>query len=723
MPETPYDADVVHVTDFRLPGGTTHSVAEEVRAQSEAGYRTHLVHAPSHLVGKAAGWSSNILEVSKLPGVSVSSERAHIRAKIVVFRHPSVVEQTPSTFRNIVADKVLVVANNPAANSAGKHWYTVSTVTRKLRALFGTEPIWAPIGPVVKQSIVEQGAEVHWTTDYWLNLLRLPRVHVPRQGFVDEVPVIGRHSRPQPAKWPANRDAILAAYPDSAAFKVEILGGAPAARSVLGGLPNSWSVVPFGGEEPTEFLKRIDFWVYFHHPEWREAYGRAIMEALSAGTVVILPRYLESTYGEAALYCEPAEVQQLVLDYYDDTEKFLKQSRRAQEFIKKLEPSIHEERLREMGISPGGPRPSATKAEPLSVCRTRRRVLFLTSNGAGMGHLTRLLSVATRLPEHAEPVFASLSTGVHIVGDYDIPYEYIGSSGAMGMEPKVWNRYSEQRFNLLLEDLEPDVLVFDGTWPYPGLRRAMSRHTMRKVWMRRAMWKPETTPKSLGWSAEFDLILEPGEFAHTYDAGPTIHRSEAVPIAPITLLSGDGVLSRGEARRQLGYDDEEKIVLVTLGAGNINDIGALQETLLEWFSAKAPDWRLVLTKPPIAQADGLHGVDTLQVYPLARYTRAFDFAVSATGYNAFHEWMVGGLPTIWVPNTATKTDDQLARARWAADAEMGFCVTEEQTEELEIALNAMTDHDTRTAMRDRLSDLNRTNGAVEAANLIGGEIV
>lgn len=723
MPETPYDADVVHITDFRLPGGTTHSVAEEVRAQSEAGYRTHLVHAPSHLVGKAAGWSSNILEVSKLPGVSVSSERAHIRAKMVIFRHPSVVEQTPSTFKNIVADKVLVVANNPAASSAGKHWYTVSTVTRKLRFLFDTEPIWAPIGPVVKQSIIEQGTEVHWTNDYWLNLLRLPRVHVPRQGFVDEVPVIGRHSRPQPAKWPSHRDEILAAYPDSHAFKVEILGGAPAARDVLGDLPNSWSVVPFGGEEPTEFLKRIDFWVYFHHPEWREAYGRAIMEALSAGTVVVLPRYLEGTYGEAALYCEPAEVQQLILDYYDDTEKFLKQSRRAQEFIKKLEPSIHEERLRGLGISPAGPRPSDTKTEPLRVGRTRRRVLFLTSNGAGMGHLTRLLSVATRLPEHAEPVFASLSTGVHIVGDYDIPYEYIGSSGAMGMEPKVWNRYSEQRFNLLLADLEPDVLVFDGTWPYPGLRRAMSRHSMRKVWMRRAMWKPETTPKSLGWSAEFDLILEPGEFAHAYDVGPTIHRSEAVPIAPITLLSGDGLLSRSEARRQLGYDDEEKIVLVTLGAGNINDIGALQETLLEWFSAKAPTWRLALTKPPIAQADGLHGVDTLQVYPLAQFTRAFDFAVSATGYNAFHEWMMGELPTIWVPNTATKTDDQLARARWAADEEMGFCVMEEQAEELEIALQAMTDRETRAAMRGRLSELNRTNGAVEAAKLIGGEIV
>lgn len=723
MPESAYDTDVVHITDFRLPGGTTHSLAEEVRAQAEAGYRTHLVHAPSHLVGKATGWSSNILEVSKLPGVRVSSERAHVRAKLVIFRHPSVAEQTPSTFKNIVADKVVIVANNAAADRSGEYRYDVAAVTKKLRGLFGVEPLWAPIGPVVSASIEEQSVEVERTNEYWLNLLRVDGVSPPRRGFVAHKPVIGRHSRPQPAKWPATRDELLAAYPATSDLHVEILGGARVAQDLLGSVPENWHVVPFGGEAPNDFLQRIDFWVYFHHPELREAYGRAIIEALASGAVVVLPEYLRETFGTAALYCEPSEVEGLVRKLYADVDAFLEQSRRGQEFVKTLDPSMHRERLQEMGITPSGSRSTAARAEPLRVGDKRQRVLFLTSNGAGMGHLTRLLSVATRLPEHAEPIFASLSTGVHIVGEYDIPYEYIGSSGAMGMEPKVWNRYSEQRFNLLFEDLEPDVLVFDGTWPYPGLRRAMSRHAMRKVWMRRAMWKPETTPKSLGWSAEFDLILEPGEFAGTYDAGPTTGRTEAVPIAPVTLLSGDSVLSRDEARRQLDYDPDEKIVLVTLGAGNINDIGALQETLLEWFSTEAPDWRVVLTKPPIAQADGLHGVDTLQVYPLAQYTRAFDFAVSATGYNAFHEWMAGELPTIWVPNTATKTDDQLARARWAADEGMGLCVTEDQTEELEHALQAMTDHETRTTMRHRLRELDKTNGAAEAASLVSGETV
>ncbi len=562
---------------------------------------------------------------------------------------------------------------------------------------------------------------IEWSDDYWLNLLPLPEEVAVRGTFVGDRPVIGRHSRPQAAKWPARAEDILSAYPEDDSVRVEVLGGASAAAKVLGRAPRSWNVVPFGGEAPWEFLKRIDFWVYFHHPDWREAFGRAVMEALASGAVVILPEYLRETYGDSAIYGEPGDVAKLVGSYYKNPDEFFEQSRKGQKFVQRFHPRLQHERLEALGVNPTASTEGYSFRVPPVGPERKRRILFVTSNGAGMGHLTRLLSVATRLPDEAEPVFASLSKAVDIVGRYGMPYEYVGSRDGLGMEANAWRKYSAERFEILLDEVQPDTLVFDGTWPYPSLREAFGKKGLHSVWMRRPMWKQGTTLRPLSWAPDFDAVIEPGELAADYDSGPTTTLSDAVKIAPITLLSENELMSREAARLELGYGPDDRVVLVTLGAGNINDIGSLQENVLAWFAAHAPDWRVVVTKPPIAYGESVQGVETLQVYPLAKYTRAFDFSVSAAGYNAFHEWTRGGLPTIWIPNDATRTDDQVARARWAQDNRMGICASDDAPEALYAALQRMTDASELAEMRMRLGTVDKTNGGSQAAKLLMGQ--
>lgn len=727
---TRHDTDIIVISDFRLPGGTTNSLAQEIRAQSGAGYRTHLIHAPSRLVGKVLPWSPSINSVLDLPHVTVASPRATLHAKLIIIRHPTVLESTGITFPNISADDVLMVANNAAQEVSGKSHYNVAGVDSKLRRLFGVRPWWAPIGPVVRRTIADQEPEIQMLPSDWLNLVDTGSLAPARTGFVADVPVIGRHSRPQAAKWPATSEEILDAYPDSDEYRVEVLGGAEVVADVVGRVPDRWRVIPFGGANPTDFLRGIDFWVYFHHHEMQEAYGRAAMEALAAGAVAILPHYLRATFGDAALYASPHEVKNLVSQYREDLPRFLDQSAKGQEFVEKLSPQLHAERLASMGVMPG------VRVEPVGDARSHedselepttpvlpregRRILFVTSNGAGMGHLTRLLAVATRLPQDAQAVFASLSTGVDIVERFDIPYEYIGSSGSMSMESGAWNRYAVKRFKQLLDAVDPDVFVFDGTWPYGGMKAALTGREIEKVWVRRPMWKADAPTTSLEASDFFDKVIEPGEFAAGYDPGPTTSMNDAETVAPVTLLSAEQVLNRVDARVELGYPQDQKVALVTLGAGNINDIGSLQENILSWFQAHAPQWRVVVTRPPIAHSEASDAVETLQVYPLARYTRAFDFAVSASGYNAFHEWMVGELPTLWVPNLATRTDDQYARARWAADLGLGGLLESEAPASVAEALLRMTDDQERRRMFANLTKLDKTNGAEAAARLLSG---
>jgi UDP-N-acetylglucosamine:LPS N-acetylglucosamine transferase len=54
-------------------------------------------------------------------------------------------------------------------------------------------------------------------------------------------------------------------------------------------------------------------------------------------------------------------------------------------------------------------------------------------------------------------------------------------------------------------------------------------------------------------------------------------------------------------------------------------------------------------------------------FPISRAIAAFDFSVSAAGYNTFHEVIAQGLPTIFVPNRHPSMDDQGARAEFAQD--------------------------------------------------------
>lgn len=360
----------------------------------------------------------------------------------------------------------------------------------------------------------------------------------------------------------------------------------------------------------------------------------------------------------------------------------------------------------------------------------------MTSNGVGMGHLTRLLAVATRLPGQAggaavQPVFASLSKGVHVVERFGIPHTYIPSGPALAMEPQDWELYLRRRLARLLDDVAPDVVVFDGVHPYDGLIENLrvrgtgtgDEGALRAVWMRRAMWRPESSARALGRARHFDLVIEPGDHASSYDSGVTTSRQDAHRVAPITLLSADQLLSREQARVELGYGEQEKVALITLGAGNIRDLGPVQSRVLEWFSRHAPDWRPVLTKAPISEA-GPAQYSTLQAYPLARYTRAFDAAMSSCGYNAFHEWTAGALPTLWVPITETPTDDQAARAQWAADHGMsltlGSVTGAEAAAALEDGLRRLTDGDARTRMEQKLLGLPGQSGAQEAAQLIVG---
>ena len=219
---------------------------------------------------------------------------------------------------------------------------------------------------------------------------------------------------------------------------------------------------------------------------------------------------------------------------------------------------------------PAVPDVSATPEHRDQVC-----VLFVSSNGAGMGHLTRLMAMARRRAATVRPLFASMSQAVPVVGDEGFGWEYIPSRGDLGFGPRRWNMLLERRMTALLRRERPDVVVFDGTFPYDGVLDAVRRvGGIRLVWSRRGMWRPGLGARQLGRADRFDLVIEPGELAAARDRGATAGLADAVRVGPVTLLDAAEQVDRNEAARVLGVDPRRPTALLTLGAGTINDISS-----------------------------------------------------------------------------------------------------------------------------------------------------
>ncbi len=108
-------------------------------------------------------------------------------------------------------------------------------------------------------------------------------------------------------------------------------------------------------------------------------------------------------------------------------------------------------------------------------------------------------------------------------------------------------------------------------------------------------------------------------------------------------------------------------------------------------------------------------VELRATYPMSRYFAAFDAAIAAAGYNAFHELIALGVPSLFVP-MARQTDDQAARARWAARAGVGLAIAAADDPALERELDRLLDPEVRAAMAAAIAALGPSDGAVEAAS-------
>lgn len=373
-------------------------------------------------------------------------------------------------------------------------------------------------------------------------------------------------------------------------------------------------------------------------------------------------------------------------------------------------------------------------------------VVLVTSNGVGMGHLTRQLTLALSAPEQLDPVLLSLSGALPTVRTavaagrlpelHGVRTEYCPSRKS-GWLPKGgparrlrdvhpaygWEPYFAHRLRALVAEAGARLVLFDGVVPYAGLREARrALPGTAFVWMRRGMWRAGVGAEWLEHADLFDLVIEPGDFAAAGDVGLTAARRDAVQIAPISIADAIATHDRAEARRALGLDPDRPALLLTPGTGALEDVGSPVRVALEVLRERAPHWQVAVTSPALAT----HGVGVddegvvllTDTYPLARSLAAFDGAVSAAGYNSVHELLGARIPTVLVPGQSLGTDDQPGRAA-TLEAD-GACLTAPPGDPgaMRVAMGRLLDPDTAEGLRAACRELPDTTGGVDAARLL-----
>ena len=184
----------------------------------------------------------------------------------------------------------------------------------------------------------------------------------------------------------------------------------------------------------------------------------------------------------------------------------------------------------------------------------------------------------------------------------------------------------------------------------------------------------------------------------------------------MTLLDRDEIVSRDEARSALGIETDAPLALVTLGAGNINDATSATRIVID--ALRKLDLDVCVTVPAIAEQAGTadEHVRLVSAYPLSRYLRAFDVAVSAAGYNSFHELLRFGVPTLFLPNLETSLDDQRGRASYAASQGWAHSLERPESDSVRAALEDLLRNG--GSMAARVADIDPGNGAAAAMELI-----
>lgn len=343
--------DVVLAADWRESGASHHPLLDEVEAVISTGARVGLLHIADNRHPQRTrleiDHSIQDLVNDRLVDRLLLDDEAPVRTVLVL---EAGVLQFPSEGAvRMQAERVVVVANE-LADDGSRVAFAVQDCDQNARRIFNLEPFW-----VARTHTALAGLRDVVEPSRLSNALLTPTIHaarwqLPLRAPRSRRPVIGHHAR-NAGDWPVEASDLAEAYPTNGSVDVRIAGTATSALERLGleRVPPSWVVHSDAERHARLFLHQLDFYVDMRAAA--SSADRLLGAALASGRVVILPPSAAADYGDAAVYAEPRELQELVHRLHQDHVKYLVQARRARAYARAALSSVkYLGRLADLGV-------------------------------------------------------------------------------------------------------------------------------------------------------------------------------------------------------------------------------------------------------------------------------------------------------------------------------------------------------------------------------------
>ncbi len=352
------------------------------------------------------------------------------------------------------------------------------------------------------------------------------------------------------------------------------------------------------------------------------------------------------------------------------------------------------------------------------------RVVFMPTNGVGLGHAQRCGLVARALdPERTNPVFAAFPSCARLIKSYG--FDVMPLIGRSAHHAQSHENDLANALRLRALTAEAGALVFDGGYVFDSVYRAIVENRLRGIWVRRGLWQAaQDNSVALDREKIFDRVIVPTEAFDELNAAYS-RGDQLREVGPIVQRIDLGAEARADLRARLAERFGiafRQLVVTQLGAGVAADRGNQIQALAAQMARRPDVLHLVVVWPTATLSPvwlGWPNTRVVRTHFAGTLALAADVCVSAAGYNSFHEALYNRVPTIFVPQMGAFMDDQRARARAARERGLAAMVEAHALMTLEQELARFLDAGRGEELRARLAELELPEpGTARAARLI-----
>jgi len=324
--------DVIFVSDFSRQAKFADSVLDDILALP--GLRVGYMHLQSPQTERPSGFVPRLFEAQRLGYITQVSHDDFAVTDLLVVYDASIGMFLDRMKTSVVCHQGIVVEHEPPSLSTREERTPTSILqaVQSLDAAFGTafKAVGATFRDHRKLLRILPNSRVLEDKFVWTQ-------HV--QGSFTEIeppdirPIVGFHCYGNHYRWPTTEKQFEDVFVNTA-YSTRLYGNLKPVRDKFEeDVLDNIELVDQQAESESEFLASLDFWLYFPNAKLEDQIWKHVLMAMLAGKVVILSEQLRPLYGSAALYGQPKDVAQIVSEYSQDSEKYLRQAQLGQEFV------------------------------------------------------------------------------------------------------------------------------------------------------------------------------------------------------------------------------------------------------------------------------------------------------------------------------------------------------------------------------------------------------